>query len=184
MISVFAHKSNSFITFRSLGRCTMSTSKRHFERRLLRYTSDQLFLVVADVKSYSQFVPWCVSSTVRTTVNKNRLEADLEVGFGSVREKYTSNVYLVPNIKISTDSSQTSFIDKLTTLWTFTPGEDPKTCWVTFQIDFKFKSIIYSKISDLFFQDIVDNMVKAFEKRCLHVYGPTNNTIKEGKTIV
>ena len=184
MIPVLARWNKAFITSGSLTCCTMSTSKRHFERRLLRYTSDQLFLVVADVQKYSQFVPWCVSSTVRRTINKNSLEADLEVGFGSLREKYTSNVHLVPNIKISTDSSQTSFIDRLTTLWTFTPGADPKTCWVTFQIDFKFKSIIYGKISDLFFQDIVDNMVKAFEKRCLQVYGPSSNSIKEEKTIV
>ena len=32
---------------------------RHEEQKTLAYTADELFSVVADVKDYPSFVPWC-----------------------------------------------------------------------------------------------------------------------------
>ena len=102
------------------------STKKHFERRLVKHSAQQLYQVVADVGSYSQFVPWCTGSTVNyKNSSGDRIEADLDVGFGALKERYTSRVHLDksahPVLKISSDSSQTSFIDHLTTSWTFTP---------------------------------------------------------------
>jgi ribosome-associated toxin RatA of RatAB toxin-antitoxin module len=52
----------------------------------------------------------------------------------------------------------------------FAPASNPLKCWVTFQIDFKFKSAMYNNISDLFMSEVVNNMVKAFENRCHDLY--------------
>src|SRR5437764_1292959 len=37
----------------------------HAEQRLLPYTPEQLFALVADVERYPEFLPWCVGARVR-----------------------------------------------------------------------------------------------------------------------
>lgn len=38
----------------------------HAERRLIAYSVEQLFDLVADVGKYPHFLPWCVNARVRT----------------------------------------------------------------------------------------------------------------------
>ena len=57
----------------------------------------------------------------------DELEVDIEVGFGALREKYRSKVLLDSSdgtvLKIICNSTQSSFLEHLKTIWTFTPGE-------------------------------------------------------------
>jgi len=148
-----------------------SSVRRHHERRLLRYTADEVFNIVADVSSYSSFVPWCKQSTVLSRTGPSSLTAELVVGFGLFKEKYTSEVVMSAPKSVVATSKQVNLLEFLRTEWTFTPTSDPSSCWVTFNIDFKFKSDMYTRVSDLFLQEVVDNMVAAFESRCKSVYG-------------
>lgn len=82
-----------------------------------RYTQEQLYKIVADVPSYSNFIPFCTTSSVVTPppsagATSNRLgdmsdpfdvKAELEVGFGNFAERYTSRVQGVPyeSVKVS-----------------------------------------------------------------------------------
>jgi hypothetical protein len=54
-----------------------------------------LYEVVADVKHYKEFVPWCQRSVV-TLKRDNYMEAELEVGFRVFVERYTSLITLQP----------------------------------------------------------------------------------------
>lgn len=144
--------------------------KHHHERRLLRYSAKQLYDVVADVDHYSEFVPWCQYS--RVTLKKDlEFEADLSVGFGVFLEKYKSKVTLNPPNSVLVESLETNLLHNLNTEWKFTQASDPSACWVTFRIDFSFKSALYNHVCDMFLNEVVDNMVNAFESRCKSVYG-------------
>ena len=37
---------------------------QHKEERFLPYTAEQLFLLVADVERYPQFLPWCLDVSI------------------------------------------------------------------------------------------------------------------------
>jgi len=37
----------------------------HAEQRILPYTPEQLFALVADVERYPEFLPWCVGARIR-----------------------------------------------------------------------------------------------------------------------
>jgi ribosome-associated toxin RatA of RatAB toxin-antitoxin module len=139
----------------------------------MKYSADKLYNVVSDVNRYKDFVPWCIDSRVlpsTPTKDTNIMEAELTVGYSLFKETYLSQVQLKKNESVIATSSQTHLFDQLKTTWQFQPGKDPNTCWVSFQLEFQFKSALYNKVSDIFFQDIVDNMVAAFEKRTAYVY--------------
>ena len=124
-----------------------SQTRKHYERRLLKYTKEQLFDVVSNIKEYSEFVPWCKESKIissshdyqnNNNTNDNnkdqKLLADLVVGFGVFNEKYTSKVLLQRPDKVIAISTETNLLDFLRTEWNFTNANDSKSCWVIFQI--------------------------------------------------
>lgn len=81
-------------SFKDHSRCLFSLpgfddqiAKKYNERKLLGYSPQQLYDVVADVDNYSFFVPWCQRSTVLRRDGNHYLEAELQVGFQVFIEK-------------------------------------------------------------------------------------------------
>jgi coenzyme Q-binding protein COQ10 len=70
--------------------------------RILPYKSSSLYTLIADVDSYSSFVPYCVESKVTKWSDEDKngqrwpSEADLKVGWGGYEEKFTSRLFCVP----------------------------------------------------------------------------------------
>ena len=65
----------------------------HSEKRVVRHSPEQLYALVADVRSYPQFLPWCLAARIRHQ-DEVSLAADLIIGFRMFREKFTSYVDL------------------------------------------------------------------------------------------
>lgn len=144
-------------------------TKKHFERKFMKYSCDEVYSVVADVNNYKNFVPWCKNSIVLKS-SDDKLEAELEVGFGMISEKYISKVELARPNSVVALSTQTNLLEFLRTEWKFVPAANSRGCWVNFQIEYKFRSAMYNQVSDMFFKDIVNNMVQAFENQCKKKY--------------
>lgn len=70
-----------------------------------RYSIEQMYDVVADIASYRLFVPWCTDSHVLSCRNEFS-QAELEVGFPPVVERYISEISLVPQRQIRVRSSK------------------------------------------------------------------------------
>ncbi|XP_060636932.2 coenzyme Q-binding protein COQ10 homolog B, mitochondrial-like [Anolis sagrei] len=140
------------------------------EVRQLPYSVDQMYDIVADVGSYQRFVPWCTSSRVISHRNEFS-EAELEVGFPPVVERYVSEISAVPNYQIRAVSKDGQLFQHLETLWQFKPGK-ADTCMLKFYVSFEFKSVLHSQLANLFFSEVVKQMVSAFEKRAEKLYGP------------
>ncbi len=79
-----------------------SEPERIFATRILPYKSSSLYTLIADVDSYSSFLPYCLGSKVTKwsapDSNGQRwpAEGDLKVGWGGVTEKFTSRLFCVP----------------------------------------------------------------------------------------
>jgi coenzyme Q-binding protein COQ10 len=60
-----------------------------------------MYSIVADVDRYREFLPWCLDSRVlsRSSIplqnGKTVMRAELQVGFGSFQERYTSLVHCI-----------------------------------------------------------------------------------------
>ncbi|GAB4822492.1 hypothetical protein N2152v2_009538 [Parachlorella kessleri] len=148
-------------------------SKTYNERKLIGYSPRQMYDVVAAVDHYHLFVPWCVRSTV-TLRRPTYLEAELEVGFQMFVERYTSMVTLHPPTRVESRVENSTLFHHLHNKWDFRPGPSPATCWLTFDVDFAFKSPLYRQIASVFFEEVVQRMMGAFEGRCRQLYGPSS----------
>lgn len=83
--------------------------------RILRYPSQAVYSVISDVGSYSQFIPYCQTSTVTKNSSPAATdgktypeEAKLTIGFNdSVSEEFWSRVYCVPYHTVEAVSGNT-----------------------------------------------------------------------------
>jgi coenzyme Q-binding protein COQ10 len=134
----------------------------HAEKRVLPYTREQLFDLVADVERYPEFLPWCLAARVRER-RPDLVVADLLIGFRMVRERFTSRVELKRPSCIDVTYAEGPF-RYLNNHWVF--NELPNGCTeIDFFVDFEFRSALLQKLIGLLFNEAVRRMVAAFEAR-------------------
>ena len=144
----------------------------HAERRILPYSPQQLFALVADVERYPEFLPWCVGARVRER-RADVIVADLIVGFRMFRERFTSRVNLRPDEpggpRIDVAYTEGPF-RYLNNHWIFL--SHPGGCEIDFFVDFEFRSRLLQKAVEMLFNEAVRRMVHSFEARAHRLYGP------------
>ena len=91
----------------------------HAEKRVLSYTPEQLFALVADIERYPEFLPWCLAARVKER-RADLIVADLVIGFRMFRERFTSRVALDPPRRIDVTYAEGPF-RRLTNRWVFEP---------------------------------------------------------------
>ncbi len=138
----------------------------HTETRLLPYSADLMFGVVADVERYPEFLPWCTGLRVLSRSKEGEsdvLIAEMLVGYRALRERYTSRVVLDPTA-YAIDVVQTKGpFRTLENHWRFTPRE--RGCEVTFRIAFEFKNRFLNVVAAQAFEHVLLRMTDAFEAR-------------------
>lgn len=151
---------------------------KHRENRILPYSQEQLFALVADVEHYDEFLPWCLKSRFKNKESENLVVAELIVGFKMFRERFISRVHLESPRRIFVDYLEGP-MRYLSNEWVFTPlDEDPSKCNVEFFVDFEFKNPILQRMVGLFFAEAFRRMVSAFQQRAEVLYGCNNSVIK------
>ena len=140
----------------------------HRETRVLPYTPEQMFALVADVEKYPQFLPWCVACRITSRPTATDFTADLAVGFKMVREQFSSEVVLTPTERIEVRYIKGPF-QHLRNEWTFRPA--PQGCEVEFYLTFEFRSALLQTLIGALFEEAVRRMVAAFEARARKLYG-------------
>ncbi|CAK9823128.1 Coenzyme Q-binding protein COQ10 homolog B, mitochondrial [Anthophora retusa] len=160
---------------------TENTKHKEYEgRKLVGFSMEQIYDVVADVRNYKQFVPFCKKSDV-IFKNDDMLKANLVIGFPPINESYTSKVTTVRPRLVKAECTDGRLFDHLNTLWLFSPGlkNNVQTCVIDFSLSFQFKSIIHSHLSNLFFNEIVRQMENAFLEEAKRRYGkPCIKTVR------
>ena len=131
------------------------------------YSRKDLIELVLKIDDYKFFLPWCINSKI-LTVNKKKKDlkiiADLEIGFKSFREIYTSEViYNNQNSKIEVTSINGN-IKKLLNIWEFEEIEN-KSCNVIFFIDIELTNPIVNILFNKFFNYGFEKILNSFEQR-------------------
>ncbi|GAA4016614.1 type II toxin-antitoxin system RatA family toxin [Sphingomonas swuensis] len=146
---------------------------RHSEQRHLPYTPEQLFDLVADVKRYDEFLPWVSAVRVRSS-SETDMVADLIVGFGAFRERFTSKIGKQRPEAITVDYVEGP-LKFLHNEWRFEPAEDGGTN-LHFTVDFAFRSRIFEAVAGQVFDRALRKMTGAFEARAAALYGASSSS--------
>jgi coenzyme Q-binding protein COQ10 len=144
----------------------------HDETRKLPYSAQQMYDLVADVARYPEFLPWTAAARITSHDDKGDhsvMEADLVISFKVFRERFASRVVLWPQAhKIDTEYLDGPF-RHMKSNWAFKDVDGG--CEVHFFVDFEFRNMILQKIIGVVFNEAMQRVVKAFEKRAHALYG-------------
>ncbi|KAI0355370.1 hypothetical protein OH77DRAFT_1424852, partial [Trametes cingulata] len=174
----------------------------YHERKIFPYTQKQLYELVVDATAYPRFLPFCTGARVlrKNTQPDGRTVSDVEltVGFMSFKESYISKVTCRPYESVeAVAASATPLFKSLNTVWRFQPASaqsphpsarfpteappqdttntaqgDSRPTLVTLDLSFAFANPVHAAVSATFFGQVSKMMVKAFEERCVEIYGP------------
>lgn len=157
--------------------------------RTLPFSQDALYELVADVDSYSQFVPYCAKSRVTQwsspddSGRKWPTLADLHVGWGGLNEEFTSRLRCVPGVSVeavsgdpagtSAASDASAVFKSLVTRWSLRPltAQPSPSTEVNLSIKYQFTNPLYAAVSAAVSDKIAALMIEAFEKRAQQILG-------------
>ncbi|HWY61415.1 MAG TPA: type II toxin-antitoxin system RatA family toxin [Rhizomicrobium sp.] len=134
----------------------------HRESRIVPYTADLMFQVVSDIEHYPQFLPWVVALRLLSR-EENNLIAEMAVGYGPFRERYTSRVTLDPAARSIAVVAIKGPFRQLENHWRFTP--ENAGCRIDFSIQFEFASPLLQATASKAFEKVVLKMTDAFVAR-------------------
>jgi coenzyme Q-binding protein COQ10 len=144
----------------------------HSETRVLPYSADQMFALVADVANYPKFLPWTAAARIRSVEDKGDHQvmlADLVISFKVFRERFGSKVTLWPAIR----QIDTAYLDgpfsHMESQWNF--ADVPGGCEVRFNVDFEFRNRLLQGAAGLFFNEAMQRVVRSFERRAKELHG-------------
>lgn len=141
--------------------------------RPVAHSAADMFALVADVEKYPEFVPLCEKLTIRarsTDAGRAVLVADMTVGYGAIRETFTTRVELDPPGLVITAQYLDGPFRHLDSRWSFVP-DGPDACRVSFAIDYEFRSRILAAVMGTVFDRMFRKFAEAFEARSDAVYG-------------
>ena len=138
----------------------------HHESRIVPYTVDLMYAVVADVERYPEFLPWVVALRIKSRsreAEREILMAEMAVGYRALRERYTSKVTLDPVARTVDVVAVEGPFRILENRWRFRPeGEGAK---IDFRVTFEFSSRLLQAAAAQAFGKVLLKMTDAFEAR-------------------
>ncbi len=148
---------------------------KHAETRVLPYSAQQMYDLVADVGQYPQFLPWCAAARIRSVTPQGAaqvMEADLVISFKVFRERFGSRVTLwADDMKIDTEYLDGPF-KYMKSSWAFRDVDGG--CEVDFFVDFEFRNAMLQGIIGVVFNEAMQRIVRAFERRAAELYGASS----------
>ena len=105
-----------------------------------------------------------MASRVRERRDDGTLIADLSIGYGSLREKFTSHVTADPEALTVATGQHSGPFRHMQSRWSLETDEQGGTR-VSFEIEFEFRSILLENLIGAVFEAAARKMISAFETR-------------------
>ena len=132
------------------------------------FSAKQMFDLVADVKSYPEFLPWVVTANVSEYAN-NTFIADLTIGAKGARHTYRSHVTLYPETLRINAVAQEGLFSKMQTTWLFSAAPQNMTL-IHFNMDYTINNWLLSKIIDPLLDSASTKIISSFHMRAHHLH--------------
>ncbi len=143
--------------------------KLSFERRVA-HSAEQMLSLVADMRSYPDFVPNCTAMTVhdeKAEGSEVRQLATMTAQLGPLTQAYTSKVVTDRDAGLITTDAIDGPFSHLSGRWSFTP--DGSGAFVRFDIDFGFANRLVAAVAEPAFgakqSEIMDAFLREADRR-------------------
>ncbi|KAG0338602.1 Coenzyme Q-binding protein coq10a, mitochondrial, partial [Podila horticola] len=123
----------------------IKTTKHYKDRKLLKYSQQEFYDLVANVDDYQNFLPWCTYSKMSDPLPSPSATSgfrpsndgsegeitvrhgELGIGFNSFQERYVSKVTCQAPWTVTAVSYDSKLFKELSTIWKFTPNVPKST---------------------------------------------------------
>jgi ribosome-associated toxin RatA of RatAB toxin-antitoxin module len=138
---------------------------------LIWYSAEAMFDLVADVRAYPQFLPWCASAVVQDE-SAEGMRASLGIDHLGVRQSFTTQNrhYVEGKLRRVTLELIDGPFSQLHGEWRFTPIK-AGSCKVDLRLSYAFANPILERLIGPVFETIASTFIDAFVKRAEAVYG-------------
>ena len=179
-----------------------SSSQTLRASRELPYSRQAVYELIADIKAYPHFLPYCLDARILSwslpDTEKRRwpASAELTVGWGAIKEQYTSQVHCVPGRIVESLAGEAQSLlseddrclshdleqrrsetrggdvfRSLRSTWTLHNSEENPTHATTVELEiaFEFQSQLYAALAGAAVPRIAGKVMEAFEARARQV---------------
>ena len=138
---------------------------------LLWYSPQEMYKLVTEVDHYPKFLPWCEGARVVRADERFTL-VEIGISFAGIRHNFTTRNVNTAGRQVTIELVDGPF-SRLDGDWRFTPLGDAsqRACKVELSLTYGFRSGALEKLAGSTFDRIALNMVDAFVKRAVQVYG-------------
>ena len=132
------------------------------------HQAQQMYGLVADIKAYSEFLPWGSGSAILYEQD-NEIEARVDLNYLMIRQHFITHNHYVENKSIEVRLVEGPFT-YLEGKWQFTATSED-SCLIHFELHYEFSNFLISKAFGPVFKVISNTMVEAFIKEADKRYG-------------
>nr|VFK40373.1 MAG: Ribosome association toxin PasT (RatA) of the RatAB toxin-antitoxin module [Candidatus Kentron sp. SD]VFK45818.1 MAG: Ribosome association toxin PasT (RatA) of the RatAB toxin-antitoxin module [Candidatus Kentron sp. SD]VFK79929.1 MAG: Ribosome association toxin PasT (RatA) of the RatAB toxin-antitoxin module [Candidatus Kentron sp. SD] len=135
---------------------------------LVPYSASDMYALVADVPSYSKFLPWCGSASAEPGAD-NEIQARIEISHGKIRKAFSTlnRMEKDKTIEMRLLNGPFAFLEGK---WRF-ESLNGEGCKVSLDMDFEFSNLVMKMLIGTKFTEIANTLVDAFCDRAVEVYG-------------
>jgi ribosome-associated toxin RatA of RatAB toxin-antitoxin module len=135
---------------------------------LVPYSAEEMYALVAGVRDYPKFLPWCSGARVRAQPD-GAVEATVQIDYRGVKSEFTTLNHNDAPRQIRMRLVNGPF-RRLAGEWSFTPLR-PDACKVDLVLHFQFAAGLIGRAVAPVFEGIAGSMIDAFTRRAEVVYG-------------
>lgn len=142
--------------------------KKISRNALLPYSAEAMFILVNDVASYPEFLPWCGGSEV-IHANDKEMTASVTIAKAGLSQTFTTQNHIHHGEQIVMELLDGPF-SSLNAVWQF-KVLDEHACKISFDVEFEVKNALLNAAIGTVFEQIASTLVQSFCERAKQVYG-------------
>lgn len=135
---------------------------------IVPYSTEQMYELVNDIKSYPEFLPWCAKSTILSE-SEDEVRATLVLSYRGLQKAFTTCNRLQKN-KIIEIRLVNGPLSQLEGFWQFEKLSKTSSR-VVLDLEFEIAHTLFNLPFQAIFRQITNSLVDAFIERANAIYG-------------
>lgn len=130
---------------------------------VMPYRPEDVYLLVNDIESYPDFLPWCSNATI-TAQDEDSLSATLALSLGSIKQVFTTRNMMQYGKRIDMRLVEGPF-KHLYGYWLFSAADNEQCCHIELSLDYEFENSLIQYLVSGLLDKALHKMMDAFVNR-------------------